>query len=119
MTKYSRIKHFLALLAIAVGIVMPLQAGAANVWHTGSTLKVASIYALGDGGIAISLSTNAPTCPNTNHYLYLYEGANGVTAAGFKHVLAAVYMAYANDRTIAVYFDDATSSCYIAKVEIY
>ncbi len=77
-----------------------------------STVK--SVYPLSDGSFVVILTNDTSTCTApTPKYFYVTPGQNGVTLDGAKAMLATALTAFATGSSLALSFDDATTSCYV------
>jgi hypothetical protein len=118
----KRLCRWAQKLTLVVWTLLPLSiAGglaAAETWHS-STVRW--IYPQGDGGLVVAFQTDSPSCtsPATPDYYYVYVGQNGVTAEGFKNILAALLSAAAQGRAVQFAFDNATGACYVNRVLVF
>ena len=111
-----------AVAAAAFGtLILPQPAVAANAWHTARPTQVQP-YA--DGSFTIQLDTDAgSTCPNqagsggADTYL-VKSGQNGVTADAVRNMLSVALTAHSLGRQVSLYYDGATSSCYVNRLLI-
>ena len=91
------------------------SASAAEVNHTAGVLRV---HPLANGTIVLMLTSDSASCTSTatpyKHY-NITVGQGGVTIDGLRAIHAAAMTAYATNARLTLYFDDATSSCYVTR----
>ena len=78
------------------------------------------VYALSDGGIALTFQVDPANCPGPGpgKYLYIYAGQYGTNALGAKNMYAQALAAKLANRVVTVGFDDSTTSCFINRLRI-
>jgi hypothetical protein len=82
-----------------------------------STVK--SVYPLSDGSFVIILTNDTSTCAAAApKYFFVTPGQNGVTLDGAKAMLATALTAFATGSSLALVFDDATTSCYVNRISV-
>jgi hypothetical protein len=96
----------------AVSTLVSVDASASNVW-TGYK-NVQEVQVVEDGGFLIYFTSpiGSPCSSAGTNALYVYVGANFVTADGAKGMLAAALSALATGMKVSVLYDDSTSFCY-------
>lgn len=101
---------------VALVSVLTNVASATEAWQT-STVKW--VYPQGDGSFVLVLAADPPSCNITSpKYLNVVAGQNGMTADGVKNLLAVALTAYVTGSSVAVAFDNATSSCHVNRLAI-
>lgn len=76
-----------------------------------------------EGGFAVSLSTSLPSCtsglaPNTV-WIEVGQGPHTPTADDVKMMLTAVMSALVSGKTVDVMYDNSTSYCWGAYVQVF
>jgi hypothetical protein len=75
---------------------------------------------LSTGQIVVSIQDDALGCTNPNNpKRYLLSTSGSMTADAVKNIYSALLYASASDKSVTVYFDDATSNCSITRVWVY
>ena len=90
-------------------------AHAAEVW-VASVIK--AVYPQANGSAVLTFQSDMPNCtsPANPKYYVLMVGQNGVTAEGFKNILASALAAAAAGKQVQVAFDDSTSNCFVNRL---
>lgn len=82
---------------------------------------VTAVYPQANGSFVISLADEPLAC--TSAYvpkrMHVKVGENSVTADAAKQMYAAALVALATDLFVFVVYDDATSSCFINRLQVY
>lgn len=89
----------------------------AEVSHTAS---IKTIYPLSDGSVGLRFDSDSSSCtnPNTPKYYNLRVGQSGVTEAALDRMLSLLLVAATSSMRVTVVFDDATSACYINRLQL-
>lgn len=118
MTVSNRVAYVRGVI-VALSLLMGSSPSfGAERWHT-SQVKV--LYPLGNGNFVIMLAQDSAYCPNLESprkYYRVNIGEAGVTAEGAKQMYASTLAALTSGSTIAIAFDDATSYCYVNRMQI-
>jgi len=82
--------------------------------------SVQYVYMQANGTFVIGFNSSDSYCGNINNpkYYYAAVGQNGVTAEGINKMYAAALTALVAKKTIYIVYDDATTSCYINRLQI-
>jgi hypothetical protein len=107
-------RKFLVAIALAA---MPLVSLAANVTHQAYVTRV---QVDADGTVRLSFATEAASCtnPNTPKYYIIAVGQQSVTADGLRAMHATALTALTMERRLSIVFDNATTNCYINRLQI-
>jgi hypothetical protein len=100
--------------AIACLLFLATNAGATNVWHT-AAIKFIYPYA-GGNRFVLGFVTDHAGCTNgsmPNKYYYIVPGQNGLTTDDAKMYFATATLAFSMNKPLSIFFDDASSSCYV------
>ncbi|MGH7926870.1 MAG: hypothetical protein ACREQV_03650 [Candidatus Binatia bacterium] len=104
----------------AFACVIPLCAAAqvAQSAPQSFTTNIARIYSLSNGNLTLLMTSDDPACTSINspHYYKVVLGENGVTADGLRLIYATAMTAVALGRQVSLYFDDATSNCFVEQI---
>lgn len=80
---------------------------------------VLRVHPLADGSIVLMMTTDSPSCTSTatpNKHYTIKVGQNGVSADGLRAMQATAMTAVATGYRLTIYFDDATSFCYVNRI---
>lgn len=112
-------KRIFLVLGLVASLSFINVAFAAKHWHTS---KIKYVYALHNGAILIAFDKKHPECKNASgtvlSWQYVYVGQNNMTKEGIKNIYSMALTAYSTEKTVSVYFDDATTGCYIDRMFI-
>lgn len=103
------------LLCFVVGMQSTYAAAR---WHTG--VKIKMVYPLSGGDFVLTFDQDNPSCTSDSSpdYYRVSVGQNGVTAEGADKMYAAALTAASSGKTVNINFDDATSGCYVNRLEV-
>lgn len=84
------------------------------------TATIKSIYTLAGGGIRLQLDNDSSSCTSTTSpdYYTVEVGANSVTTEGLNKIYSNVLAAAATGKSVNIYFDDGTPSCYVNRIKV-
>lgn len=107
----------LRFASIAIGAIFTASSvSAAETWKTSTVSRLMPLWS---GEIQVSIVDDSAACTNANvPKRYLLAVGGTMTADGVKNIYASLLYAAAADKQVALYFDDATSSCTITRVMV-
>lgn len=108
-------------LCICLGVTLASFASQSFATEQSFLTSVTRVQPENMGAVDFSFADEHANCTNANSpkRYRIKAGQNGATADAVKNIFAAVMFAASADKQIRVYFDDATSFCYITKVLVF
>lgn len=109
---------FMNRLSVLIAGVLLVVGGAGATEVTSVATTITRVVGTGTGTFYLSVNDDHPSCTNTatpKRYVAAV-GQAGMTVDGLKIAYAAALLAAAADKQVQLYFDDATTSCYITRV---
>ena len=89
----------------------------AGTWH-GS--KISHVYPTASGEFILRFVSDSAACTSgeSPDYYRVKVGKNDITEEGSKKIFATALAAAMAEKTVNIYFDETTSSCYINRIQI-
>ena len=105
--------YLLAVLSLVALLAQPASASTVSLIST-----IRTIDAQSDGRVVFTFHDESPNCINASSpkFHYLVVGQNGMTAEGFKNAHATAMLAFALGKSVHIYFNSASSACYISRI---
>lgn len=107
-----------SFVRFASGLILVMAANLSLGAEVPITSTITGVMPQASGIVQITLASTTTACTNANNpkrYM-LSIGSAGVTAEAFKNIYAAIMLAAALEKSIIVFYDNASSNCLISRV---